>query len=69
MATENGKPETPKRKDTKPPSTGDDERSTLLGFLDYLRDAIATKLEGAPEPRSAKPGSLREPTCSGWSST
>lgn len=50
MATKNGKPSTAKRQDTKPPTTGEDERSTMLGFLDYLRDALAAKLEGAPEP-------------------
>jgi hypothetical protein len=49
---------TPRRvnKDVKPPSPADDERSTLLGFLDYLRDAIAGKLEGAPEPQVREPG-------------
>jgi hypothetical protein len=36
--------------DTKPPRTGADEKSTLLGFLDYLRDAIAAKVVGVPEP-------------------
>jgi hypothetical protein len=36
--------------DTKPPRTGDDEKATLLGFLDYLRDAIAAKVVGVPEP-------------------
>ncbi len=56
MATKNDKPGTAKRKDTKPPSTGKDERSTLLGFLDYLRDAIAAKLEGAPEPAVREAG-------------
>ena len=56
MATKNGKPRTPGRKDTKPPSTDEDERSTLLGFLDYLRDAIAAKLEGAPEPAVREAG-------------
>ena len=40
----------PRTKDAKPPSTGEDERSTLLGFLDYLRDGVAGKLQGAPEP-------------------
>lgn len=44
-----------KKQDDKPPSPPDDERSTLLGFLDYLRDAIAGKLQGAPEPQVREP--------------
>jgi len=44
------------KKDVRPPSPADDERSTLLGFLDYLRDAIAGKLEGVPEPQVREPG-------------
>lgn len=38
------------RKDTGPAWTAPDERSTLVGFLDYLREAIAAKVEGVPEP-------------------
>ncbi len=41
----------PKKTDTGPPQTGADEKATLLGFLDYLRDAIAAKAEGVPEPQ------------------
>ncbi|MET0135611.1 MAG: DinB family protein [Kibdelosporangium sp.] len=37
--------------DAKPPRTGADEKSTLLGFLDYLRGAIAAKAADAPEPQ------------------
>ncbi|MFE2848726.1 DinB family protein [Streptomyces scopuliridis] len=37
--------------DTGPPRAGADERATLRGFLDYLRNAIAEKVEGAPEPQ------------------
>lgn len=44
------------RKDDKPPTPADDERATLLGFLNYLRDAIAGKLEGALEPQVREPG-------------
>ena len=44
------------KRDDKPPTPADDERSTLLGFLDYLRDGIAGKLEGAPEPQVREPG-------------
>ncbi|WP_433359778.1 DinB family protein [Actinoplanes sp. CA-142083] len=39
-----------RRKDTGPAWTAPDERATLVGFLDYLRDAVAAKVAGAPEP-------------------
>jgi hypothetical protein len=39
------------RKDIGPPRTGADEKATLLGFLDYLRSAIANKAAGVPEPQ------------------
>jgi Protein of unknown function (DUF664) len=38
-------------RDTGPPRTGPDEKQLLLAFLDYLRDAIAAKASGAPEPQ------------------
>ncbi|MFD9902870.1 DinB family protein [Streptomyces sp. NPDC059063] len=38
-------------KDTGPPWTGADEKATLKGFLDYLRNAVADKVAGAPEPQ------------------
>ncbi|WP_433580596.1 DinB family protein [Nocardia brasiliensis] len=34
-----------------PPRTGSSEADTLRGFLDYLRDSIAAKVDGAPEPQ------------------
>ncbi|MGW7275838.1 DinB family protein [Streptomyces sp. NPDC054864] len=37
--------------DNGPPRTGADEKATLRGFLDYLRDSIADKAAGVPEPR------------------
>jgi Protein of unknown function (DUF664) len=37
-------------KDVGPPWTGAEERATLLGFLDYLRDSIAGKVADVPEP-------------------
>jgi hypothetical protein len=37
--------------DTRPPRTPAEEKATLLGFLDYLRDAIVAKAEGVPEPQ------------------
>lgn len=56
MAPDDRHPRRPRRKDRTPPRTGEDERSTLLGFLDYLRDGIAAKLEGAPEPQARTAG-------------
>ena len=46
----------PKKTDTRPPRTGAEEKATLLGFLDYLRGAIAAKTEGVPEPQIRTPG-------------
>lgn len=40
-----------RRSDTPPPRTQNTELEVLRGFLDYLRDSIAAKVEGAPEPR------------------
>ncbi|ONI75709.1 mini-circle protein [Kribbella sp. ALI-6-A] len=42
--------------DRKPPRTTNDEKATLVGFLDYLRDAIAAKVVGVPEPEIRTPG-------------
>ncbi|MFB7897895.1 DinB family protein [Streptomyces xiamenensis] len=39
------------RRDTPPPRTGSSETEVLRGFLGYLRDSIAAKVEGAPEPQ------------------
>lgn len=36
--------------DRKPPRTGNDEKTVLLGFLDHLREAVAAKAAGVPEP-------------------
>ncbi|MFE7743900.1 DinB family protein [Nocardia sp. NPDC057455] len=38
-----------RRGDTPPPRTGGSETEVLCGFLDYLRAAIAAKVDGAPE--------------------
>ncbi|MGW0521813.1 DinB family protein [Crossiella sp. NPDC003009] len=40
-----------RRRDQPPPRTGGTEAETLRGFLDYLRDSIAAKVQGAPEPQ------------------
>nr|WP_322097384.1 DinB family protein [Nakamurella alba] len=39
-----------RRRDTPPPRTGSSESDVLRGFLDYLRNSVAQKVEGAPEP-------------------
>ncbi|TGD32635.1 DinB family protein [Brevibacterium sp. S22] len=39
-----------RRRDTPPPRTGKAEADVLRGFLDYLRESIATKVETTPEP-------------------
>ncbi|MEV6300659.1 DinB family protein [Actinoplanes sp. NPDC051861] len=49
-------PRAGKRADTGPAWTAPDEKSTLAGFLDYLRDAIAEKVDGVPEPQVRTPG-------------
>jgi hypothetical protein len=41
----------PRTKDTGPGWTGPDEQGILLGFLDYLRSAIADKVADVPEPQ------------------
>jgi hypothetical protein len=39
------------RTETGPPRTAPDEKATLLGFLDHLREAVAAKATGVPEPQ------------------
>ncbi|WP_206302954.1 DinB family protein [Streptomyces sp. WAC 01529] len=39
-----------RRGDTPPPRTGGSEAEVLRGFLDYLRESVSVKVEGAPEP-------------------
>ena len=39
-----------RRKDTGPAWTAPGEKATLLGFLNYIRDSIAGKVAGTPEP-------------------
>ncbi|MCV7290536.1 DinB family protein [Mycolicibacterium wolinskyi] len=45
-----------RRKDMPPPATGGSEREVLLGFLDYLRECVIAKVQGAPEPLVRQPG-------------
>ncbi|MGN9907765.1 DinB family protein [Phytohabitans sp. LJ34] len=42
--------------DRKPPGISADEKTTLVGFLNYLRDAITAKATGVPEPQVRTPG-------------
>ncbi|MFD9795547.1 DinB family protein [Streptomyces sp. NPDC059070] len=39
-----------RRRDTPPPRTGGGEAEVLRGFLDYVRESVAAKVEDAPEP-------------------
>ncbi|MET9252294.1 DinB family protein [Streptomyces sp. NPDC048182] len=39
------------RSDRRPPRTGNSEAEVLRGFLGYLRESVAAKAEGAPEPQ------------------
>lgn len=45
-----GDPGGGRRGDTPPPRTGGSEAEVLRGFLDYLRESVRSKVEGAPEP-------------------
>ncbi|MFB9593629.1 DinB family protein [Streptomyces racemochromogenes] len=38
------------RPDLRPPSLNADEKTTLLAFLDYLRESVVAKAAGVPEP-------------------
>ncbi|GLY54905.1 DinB family protein [Lentzea sp. NBRC 102530] len=40
----------PGKRDQPPPRTGGSETEVLRGFLDYLREAVIAKVDGAPEP-------------------
>jgi hypothetical protein len=42
--------------DHKPPGISADEKTTLAGFLNYLRDAIAAKVADVPESQVREPG-------------
>jgi uncharacterized damage-inducible protein DinB len=45
-----------RRRDAGPPATGPAEKQVLTGFLGYLRDAVAAKADGVPEPQVRAPG-------------
>ncbi|MDT0346163.1 DinB family protein [Streptomyces litchfieldiae] len=48
--------DTAPRGDLRPPSINADEKTTLLAFLDYLREAVAAKAAGLPEQTARTPG-------------
>ncbi|MEU5950862.1 DinB family protein [Streptomyces sp. NPDC047525] len=50
MPTNRAQPSRTRAKDTGPQRTGTDEKATLRGFLDELRNSIADKVADAPEP-------------------
>jgi hypothetical protein len=39
-----------------PPATNGSEREVLLEFLEYLRESVIAKVQGAPEPQVRTPG-------------
>ena len=45
-----------KRTEVTPPGVTSDEKTTLLAFLDYLRQSVADKAVGVPEPQVREPG-------------
>ncbi|MFI8287564.1 DinB family protein [Streptomyces sp. NPDC085614] len=48
--------ETRRRRDQGPPGSDSDERSTLLAFLDYVREAVAAKAQGLDDGQGRKAG-------------
>lgn len=44
------------KRDSGPPSTGPGEQDVVVGFLDYLRAAIAAKADGLPDSQARAPG-------------
>ncbi|MFI8436001.1 DinB family protein [Streptomyces sp. NPDC079020] len=48
--------ETQQRQDVGPPDGDSDEKSTLLAFLDYVRDAVAAKAQGLDDRQGRMPG-------------
>ncbi|MFF3291668.1 DinB family protein [Streptomyces sp. NPDC003023] len=48
--------DTEPRADLRPPSLDADEKTTLVTFLDYLREAVAAKATGLTDAAAATPG-------------
>ncbi|MFE0462633.1 DinB family protein [Kitasatospora sp. NPDC058965] len=53
------------RPDHRPPGTEADEGTTLLAFLDYLRESVAAKLVGLTDEQARTPG-VRSGTSPAW---
>ncbi|RKT10949.1 uncharacterized protein DUF664 [Streptomyces sp. 1114.5] len=49
-------PEPSKLSDTRPPSLNADEPTTLLAFLDYLREGVIGKVDGLSDEDARRPG-------------
>ncbi|MFG3053660.1 DinB family protein [Kitasatospora sp. NPDC048239] len=45
-----------KRSDVRPPGINADEQTTLLTFLDYLREAVIGKVAGLSDEEAGRPG-------------
>ncbi|MFI9320012.1 DinB family protein [Kitasatospora aureofaciens] len=45
-----------KLSDSRPPTMNADERTTLLAFLDYLREAVIAKVDGLGDEDARRPG-------------
>ncbi|WP_234322962.1 DinB family protein [Streptomyces sp. NRRL S-350] len=56
--TQNTEPNTrpSKLSDTRPPSMNADEPTTLVAFLDYLREAVVAKVDGISDEDARRPG-------------
>ncbi|WP_431787584.1 DUF664 domain-containing protein [Streptomyces sp. G9] len=48
--------ETQRRRDVGPPDSDSDEKSTLLTFLNYVREAVAAKAQGVDDRQGRTPG-------------
>ena len=53
--TESGTAETGRRGDRRPPGLDRDERTTLLSFLDYLRESVIAKASGLSDEEAGRP--------------
>lgn len=47
---------TPARRDTGPPGVDSDEKTTLLAFLNYVRDGVTAKAQGLADAQGRAPG-------------
>lgn len=59
---------TPARRDTGPPGVDSDEKTTLLAFLNYVRDGVTAKAQGLADAQGRAPGCPQGPASSASSS-